>query len=190
MLYSVASESHTAFANPSGDSGVNGDISPVIYHKAVMPACAIRVTVDSPVENAIAQSVPVPVRVILVSPVAYKAAAISHHIVRVIVHNPVPDDINDKSAVPDSTIVVSPSPLIPITATPLCPSCISENHTTYPATLGIIHPFCPYHVGSHQSFGDVLLVCTARSDPFFRKLLSQIAPSPARNFHGDLWMTE
>ena len=78
--------------------------------------------------------------------------------VRVMVQSHVADDINDRSAVPDNTIVVSPSPLIPITAVPDCPSCISETPTTYPATLGNIHQFCPYPVGSHHNFGEELLV--------------------------------
>lgn len=69
VLYSVASESHTAFARPSGDSGVNGDISPVIYPRAVISASAVSVIVDSPVENAMAHNVPDPVSVILASPV-------------------------------------------------------------------------------------------------------------------------
>ena len=63
VLYSVASESHTALASHSGDNGVNGDISPVIYQRAVISASAVSVMVDSPVEKAIAQSVPLPVSV-------------------------------------------------------------------------------------------------------------------------------
>lgn len=63
VLCSVASESHTAFASHSGDNGVNGDISPVIYPRAVISASAVKVTVDAPVEKAIAQSVPLPVSV-------------------------------------------------------------------------------------------------------------------------------
>lgn len=107
-----------------------------------------------------------------------------------ILQTPDPDDIRDRSAVPDSTMVDSPSPFIPITAVPVCPNCISENHTTYPATLGSIHPFCPYPVGIPHNFGDNGLVCIARIEPFFLHSTDEIAPRPARNFHGDLWMTE
>lgn len=158
VLYSVASESHTAFASHSGDNGVNGDISPVIYPRAVISASAVMVTIDSQVENAIAQRVPVPVNVAVAFPAPYRAAAISPHIDKVIVQSPVADDIRDSSADHESTIVVSQSPLIPITAVPDCPSCISEKPTTYPATLGNIHQFCQYPVGSHHNFGEELLV--------------------------------
>jgi len=146
-LYSVAIVFHTALARPSGDSSVNGVISPVICPRADISALADRVIDDSPVEKATAQSVPVAVRSILLVPFAYKAPTASPVTVSKISQIPVEDTTSDKSAVAFRLIATFPSPLTHITAVPDCDRLISENHTTNPDLRGSIHPL-EYHTGN------------------------------------------
>lgn len=64
MLFSEASADHTAFASHSGDSGVNGFISPVICPRADMIAVGDTVIVATHVQKAFAPIVPFAVSVI------------------------------------------------------------------------------------------------------------------------------
>ena len=119
MLYSLAIVFHTALASPSGDSSVNGVISPVICPRADISALAERVIDDSPVVNATAQSVPVAVKSILLVPFAYKAPTASPVTVSKISQIPVADTTSDNSAVPVRVISICQSQFTPITASPV-----------------------------------------------------------------------
>lgn len=119
VLYSLAREFHTACASHSGDSSVNGLIVPVINPRADISAVAFIVIEDSPLPNAIAQSVPVADKSILQDPIAYKAPTASPVPVIVIVHSPVADTTSDKSAKPVNVISICPSPFTHITAFPV-----------------------------------------------------------------------
>lgn len=118
VLYSVAREFHTALASHSGESSVNGVISPVIYPRAEISALADSVIVDSPVVNATAQSVQVAVKSILLVQFAYNAPTASPVSVSKISQIPVADTTSDKSAVAFRLIATFPSPLTHITAVP------------------------------------------------------------------------
>lgn len=118
MLYSLAIVFHTALASPSGDSSVNGVISPVICPRADISALAERVIDDSPVEKATAPSVPVAVRSILLVPFAYKAPTAFPLRVSKISQIPVEDTTSERSAVAVRLIATFPSPLTHITAVP------------------------------------------------------------------------
>lgn len=146
-LFSFASADHTAFARFSGDSSVNGVISPVIYPIADISASAVRVMFDSQVENATAQRVPVAHNTISEVPVPYKAPTDCPVRVSTILQIPVEDTTSDKSAFAVSCIKLSPSPFTHITAVPFPVRFISEKATTYPDFLGSIQPVL-YHTGS------------------------------------------
>lgn len=188
VLYSLASVFHTACASHCGDSGVNGDISPVINPSAVIVAVAVSIVCDVPLENAIAHSEPVPVSEILLEPVQYNAQFAFHDSVIVIQHVQFHDTTSDNCAFADNVIIDSPIAFTHITAAPFASSWFSENHTMYQDFLGIIHQLV-YPVGNHHWSGIVSFVYIALSEPLLFHCIPQIVPAQAWNFHGDLWMT-
>jgi len=117
----------------------------------------VRVILDSQVENATAQRVPVAHKTISEVPVPYKTPTDCPVRVSTILQIPVEDTTRDKSAFAVSCIKLSPSPFTPITAVPFPVRFISENATTYPDFLGSIHPVL-YHTGSPHWSGIVEFV--------------------------------
>lgn len=130
MLYSLAREFHTALASHSGESSVNGDIVHVINPRADISALAERVTEDSHVVNATAQSVQIPVSSISDTQFAYKAPTESPVSVRRISQIPVEDTTRESSALAERVIDDSPTQFTPITAFHVPDRLISVNATT------------------------------------------------------------
>lgn len=140
MLFSIASADHTALARPSGDSSVNGFIAPVINPRADIFASDVFVITISPLPNAIAPTVPVADRDILLVPVAYIVPITSPVAVTTISHTPVDDTTRDRSASAVSVIGQFQSPLTHITGEAVLFSTLSEEATIYQAFLGNIQP--------------------------------------------------
>lgn len=118
-MYSLAIVFHTALASHSGESSVNGVISPVICPRADISALADRVITDSQVENATAHNVQVAVSSMFDVPFAYKAPTASPVTVSKISQIPVADTTSDNSAVPVRVISICQSQFTPITASPV-----------------------------------------------------------------------
>lgn len=146
-LFSLARDDQIALANHSGESSVNGFISPVMCHIAEIVADPLRFILLVPDQNALAHISPVAKNVISNVPTPYITHKVCPVAVMVTSHIPLADTTSDNTHTITVVAETSQDIFIPLTAFHNPSSRLSENPFRYPAVRGSIHPE-EYHTGN------------------------------------------